>query len=148
MNRAARLSTLILCLWTGGLWIVCGVIVPGLFWLIPDKQQAGALAAQFFYAEVALGTLLGVMYWWLRRAMMATSTQRWLWLAVGAPLLFFVVLRPLMNSARVAGDMKLFGQLHGVASTLFLLACVAVGVVAWQHLMPAAVQTAIKHQAK
>ena len=148
MNRTERLATLILCLWAGGLWMVCGVVVPGLFWLLgeTDKSLAGALAAQFFYAEVALGALLGVMYWLLRRAAMSVNAQRWLWTAVAAPLLFFAVLRPVMNSARAAGNMRLFGQLHGVASTLFLLACVGAGVVAWQHLMPTT--KTFKHQAK
>jgi hypothetical protein len=136
MNRTVPLSTLIVCLWTGGMWTVCGIVVPGLFWLIPDTKQAGNVAAQFFYVEVGLGALLGMMYWLLRRRAISSSTQRWLWAAVAAPVLFFVVLKPLMASARAAGDMARFGQLHGAASLLFLVACVGSGVVAWRHLLP------------
>jgi hypothetical protein len=122
---------MVLTAWAGGMWTVCGVVVPGLFWLIEDKKQAGSIAAQFFNAEVALGTLFGLMYWALH-ARFRTTEQPWCWAAIGAPLLFFVALKPLMNSARAAGDMARFGQLHGVATLLFLIACVAVGILVWR----------------
>ncbi len=137
MNRNARLSTLVLSFWLGSLWTICGIVVPGLFWLLgDDKKVAGNIAAQFFYLAVWLGALLGGMYWLLRRRAMTSGTQRWLAAAIIAPLVFFVVLRPVMNMLRAAGDMARFGQLHGVASLLFLIACVGVGVVAWRHLQP------------
>ncbi len=107
--------------------------MPGLFWLLPDVRQAGNVAGQFFYAEVALGTLFGVMYWLLRRNRLGQIERRLLMAAIGAPLVFFVVLRPLMNAARAAGDMARFGQLHGVASLLFLVACVTVGLLVWRR---------------
>jgi hypothetical protein len=115
------------------MWTVCGVIVPGLFllWLADDKSLAGNVAAQCFNAEVALGTLFGLMYW-LLRARFRVAEQRWCWTALAAPLIFFVGLRPLMNAARAAGNMARFGQLHGVATLLFLIACVAVGVLVWR----------------
>lgn len=131
MSRAERLAALVLAAWAGGMWTVCGVVVPGLFWLIDDPKQAGNIAAQFFNAEVALGTLFGLMYWALR-ARFRTVDQRWCWTAIGAPLIFFVGLKPLMNAARAADDMARFGQLHGVATLLFLIACVAVGVLVWR----------------
>lgn len=134
MSRATSLSTLVLCLWVGGLWTVCGIVVPGLFWLLADTREAGNVAAQFFYVETWLGALLGLMYWLLRRHTLARSTQYGLWVAVLSPLLFFLALRPLMAAARAANDMARFGQLHGVASLLFLLACLGAGVVAWRHL--------------
>lgn len=132
MNRNIGLSQLILSAWAGGLWTVCGIVVPGLFWLLPDRSQAGSIAARFFYAETVLGLLFGLMYWALHRRHLTGGTRIWLWLAVAAPWLFFIGLRPLMNAARTAGDMARFGQLHGVASLLFLLACVAVGVLVWR----------------
>lgn len=131
--RSERLAALVLSAWAGGLWTVCGIVVPGLFWLMPDnKQQAGNVAAQFFYGEVALGTLFGLMYWALRRRALPPRDLRWLWAGIAAPLVFFLALKPLMNSARAAGNMARFGQLHGVASVLFLIACVAVGVLVWR----------------
>lgn len=123
---------MILSAWAGGLWTVCGIVVPGLFWLMPDHQQAGSIAARFFYAETFLGLLFGMMYWALRRRQLTRNTRIWLWLAVGAPMLFFTGLRPLMDAARAAGNMARFGQLHGVASLLFLVACAAVGVLVWR----------------
>ena len=138
MKRNAPLSTLVLCLWFGSLWTICGIVVPGIFWLLgdTDKRLAGNVAAQFFYLEVWLGAVLGVMYWLLRRHVMSRSTHLWLWAAIIAPLVFFAVLRPIMNALRAAGDLARFGQMHGVASLLFLIACVGVAVVAWRHLMP------------
>jgi hypothetical protein len=131
MSRGERLARIVLTAWAGGMWIVCGVVVPGLFWLIEDKKQAGAIAAQFFNAEVALSSLFGLMYWALR-ARFYKSEQPWCWTAIGAPLVFFIGLKPLMNAARSAGDMARFGQLHGAATLLFLIACVAVGVLVWR----------------
>lgn len=132
ISRTERLAALVLSAWAGGMWVICGVVVPGLFWLIADTKQAGNVATQFFYAEVALGTLFGLMYWALRRRQLSSGDKRWLLSAIGAPLLFFVVLKPLMNAARAAGNMARFGQLHGVASLLFLIACVALGVLVWR----------------
>lgn len=110
--------------------------MPGLFWLLPDTKLAGNVAAKFFYVEVALGTLFGVMYWLLRRKRLGQIEGRLLMAAIGAPLVFFVVLQPLMNAARVAGDMAQFGRLHGLASLLFLVACVTVGWLAWRAGSP------------
>ncbi len=137
-SRADRLAALVLSAWAGGLWTVCGVVVPGLFWLLPDTRLAGSVAAKFFYAEVALGTLFGVMYWLLRRKRLDRSARWVLVSAIGAPLVFFVVLRPLMNTARIAGDMARFGQLHGVASLLFMVACLCVGWLVWRAASPQA----------
>lgn len=114
--------------------------MPGLFWLLPDTKLAGNVAGQFFYAEVALGTLLGAIYGLLRRKRLDRGQWRLLMVAIGAPLVFFGVLRPVMNAARAAGDMAYFGQLHGVASLLFLVACVAVGMLVWRSAGPAAVR--------
>ena len=122
---------MVLAAWAGGMWTVCGMVVPGLFWLIEDKKQAGNIAVQFFNAEVVLGTLFGLMYWALR-ARFFKSQLPWCWTAIGAPLIFFSALKPLMNTAREAGNMARFGQLHGAATLLFLIACVAVAVLVWR----------------
>lgn len=135
-SRTEQLAALVLSVWAGGLWTVCGVVVPALFWWLPDTQLAGNMAARLFYAEVALGTLFGLMYWALRRSRLQQTDRRLLIAAIGAPLVFFVVLRPMMSAARAAGDMARFGQLHGGASLLFLVACVSVGVLVWRAGLP------------
>lgn len=132
LARTERLAALILAAWAGGMWTVCGVVVPGLFWLLDDPKQAGSIAAPFFSAEVALGTLFGLMYWALKRSRLTKADKRWWVAAISAPLVFFVVFKPLMAAARAAGNMARFGQLHGVASLLFLIACVALGVLVWR----------------
>lgn len=135
-SRTDRLAALVLSIWAGGLWTVCGVVVPALFWWLPDVQQAGNMAAKLFYAEVGLGTVFGLMYWGLRRNRLAQVDRRLLIAAIGAPLVFFIVLRPMMSAARAAGDMARFGQLHGAASLLFLVACVGVGWLVWRVAAP------------
>ena len=132
MSRADRLSALVLAFWAGGLWTVCGMVVPALFWLIEDSKLAGNLAAQLFYGETFLGVLFGLIYWALQRGKLDAVSSRCVWIAMTAPLVFFVVLRPLMNAARSSGDMARFGQLHGLASVLFLTACFAAGVPVWR----------------
>ena len=47
------------------------------------------------------------------------------------PLISQVGVGPLMERARVAGDMARFGMLHGVAGGLFLLACIGALLLVW-----------------
>ena len=108
------------------------MVVPALFWLLEDRRQAGNVAAQFFYGETFLGVLFGLIYWALQRGKLDAESSRCVWIAMTAPLVFFVVLRPLMNAARSSGDMARFGQLHGLASVLFLTACIASGLLVWR----------------
>jgi len=128
-----RLNQLVLTLWAGSLWTICGVVVPGLFWLLPnDHKLAGNIAAQFFYAETFLGLALGVIYLAVgHRSLNRTSVIAAL-LAIAMPLFFFVALRPMMATARAAGDTARFGQLHSASSLLFVVACVAAGVLVWR----------------
>ncbi len=132
MSRTGPLSGLLLACWAGGVWTICGVVVPGIFWLLADRQQAGNVAAWFFYVVTWGGILLGCLYWMLQRDQLDRLNRHCVLLAMGAPLFFFVVLRPWMNAARSAGDMTRFGQLHGVASVFFMATCVALGVLVWR----------------
>lgn len=106
--------------------------MPGLFWLMHDRKLAGNIATQFFYTETWLGALLGVSFWMLTRRELDRIGHVAAALGVGMPLVFFLGLRPLMSGARAAGNMARFGQLHGIASGLFMIACVAVGVLVWR----------------
>jgi hypothetical protein len=126
-------TQLILALWAGSLWTICGLVTPGLFLILADDHQlAGNIAAQFFYAETFLGLALGVLYLLLARGTLNRSSVISATLAIAMPLVFFLLLRPLMANAHAAGDMARFGQLHGLASLVFLIACGGVGVVVWR----------------
>jgi hypothetical protein len=125
-------TQLILTLWAGSLWTICGLVTPGLFLILDDRQLAGNIAAQFFYAETFLGLALGALYLLLARRNLNRSSVISAALAIAMPLVFFLLLRPLMANARAAGDMARFGQLHGIASWLFLVACLGVGVLVWR----------------
>lgn len=127
-----RLAQLILVLWAGSLWTLCGFVVPGLFYLLANRTLAGNTAAQFFYAETFLGLLLGLIYLSLRRGSLDRINTVAAIVTMAMPAAFFVVLRPIMATARAAGDTARFGQLHGVAGGLFLIACVAVAVLVWR----------------
>lgn len=130
------LTHLILTLWAGSLWTICGLVTPGLFLILADDRKlAGNIAAQFFYAETFLGLALGTLYLLLARRTLSRSSVISAALTIAMPLVFFVLLRPLMASARAVGDMARFGQLHGVASLLFLVACIGAGVVVWRSAL-------------
>jgi hypothetical protein len=132
MSNSDRLARLILVAWAGGFWTVCGLVVPALFQLIPDKSQAGTIAASLFDFQSVLGLVFGVLYWILQRQRLDHFNKVSVFVAVMAPLVFLLVLRPWMNAVRAAGDMTHFGQLHGVAGLLFLVACVALVFVVWR----------------
>jgi hypothetical protein len=132
MSNSDRLARLILVAWAGGLWAVCGLVVPALFQLIPDKSQAGTIAASFFDLQSVLGAVCGVLYWIFQRQRLDHFAKACVFAAVMAPLVFLLVLRPWMNAVRAAGDMTRFGQLHGIAGLLFLIACVALVFVVWR----------------
>lgn len=120
------MKKVILTAWAGSLWTICGLVVPLLFVTLDDRRLAGNIATTFFYAETWLGAILGVVFLILQRRNSALDSKTG-WLAgmtLAAPLLFYVLLRPMMNAARATGDMTRFGLLHSAASVLFLIACV------------------------
>ena len=132
MSNTDRLARLVLTGWAGGLWTVCGLVVPALFYLLAEKAQAGQVAAVLFNLQALLGALLGVVYWLLQRQRLDRFAQRCVLAAVLSPLVFYVILRPWMNALRAAGDMARFGQLHSAAGLMFLVACVALALLVWR----------------
>jgi hypothetical protein len=130
-----RLTAVLLTLWAGSLWTICGLVAPTLFALLPDRHSAGELAAAFFRIEAIAGCVLGgalVAIGITRGGPLARRRIRgWLAFTAGAPLVSEVVVGPLMDSARQAGDMSRFGMLHGVAALLFFGACAGALVLVW-----------------
>ena len=137
----SRVASLVLTLWAGSLWTVCGLVAPTLFAVLDDRQIAGRLAATFFRVETIIGVVAGCVLigmsvtgrlqlpGWLGRTLIAITA--------GAPLLSQLGLQPFMERARLAGDMAQFGLLHAVAALLFLVACLSALLLVWRLHRPA-----------
>jgi hypothetical protein len=136
-----RVAYVLLTLWAGGLWTICGVAAPSAFAVL-ERRAAGELAARLFEIAAWSGALIGLLLFVLLRAAngLSSSSTRSVRLLIAtaalAPLLSELVLGPLMHTARVQGDMRAFGILHGVSGVLFLVACVCTLILTWK-LSPA-----------
>lgn len=129
-----RLLRLVLAAWAGSLWTVCGLVAPSLFAILPERQLAGELAGHFFRVVTWLGLLLGsgALVLILLRKMQIKSNVILVLVTALSPLASELVLRPLMDAARAAGNMARFGMLHGVSAVLFGVACVTAAVLVWR----------------
>ena len=103
---------------------ICCVVAPTLFVALPDRQLAGATAAQFFRIVSMIGLAIGALLLILMLVGKLQLARRWgfaLVIATAAlPIVSELALGPLMSSARAAGDMGRFGMLHGVAALVLL----------------------------
>ncbi len=124
---------LLLTLWAGSLWTICGIVAPTLF-AVMDRANAGAVVGRFFATAAWLGLGIAVALVLMMRVRLWRS--KWvmplLIVAASAPVLSELALGPLMHQARAAGEMRSFALLHGASGVLFLLACVAVGALVWK----------------
>jgi hypothetical protein len=139
--RMRRLIAVLITLWAGSLWTICGIVAPTLFSTLDDRHLAGRIAAELFRIETWLGlavALLLVALVLARRALLPGAAVFWL-IAVtaGAPLASELVLGPMMDTARAANDMSRFGMLHGAAAAMFLAACGAALALVWRVSRPA-----------
>lgn len=134
----SRVASLLITLWAGSLWTICGVVAPTLFAVLDDRRLAGQLAATFFFAAMVIGVIVGSL-------LMALSFARKIMLpgralvviTAGLPLASQLILGPLMDQARAVGDMGRFGILHGIAGACFLIACVSAVALVWKFNRPA-----------
>ncbi len=133
----SRLASLLIAFWAGSLWTVCGIVAPSLFAVLDDRRVAGQLAARFFLIETWIGVGIGALLLGFSLAGKLTLPAR-TFVAVAAllPLASHLLLGPLMERARIAGDMARFGVLHGIAGACFLVACLAMLVVVWKFNRP------------
>jgi hypothetical protein len=128
----SRVAFLLITLWAGSLWTVCGLVAPSLFAML-DHRLAGQLAAYFFLVETWIGVVVGTTVVLLNLAQKYWLPSRWpVLIAAGLPLLSHLALGPLMERARLRGDMSRFGLLHGVAGGCFVAACIALLVLIWK----------------
>ena len=137
---AQRIAGVLLALWAGSLLTICGLVAPSLFAVL-ERSAAGRLAARFFFAETIIGVSVAVCVLILQRiAGFALPRTALIAIIVGAlaPLSSELILGPMMQAARNAGDMARFGALHGVSALLFVVACVSAVIAVWTFNRPAA----------
>jgi hypothetical protein len=135
----SRLVTLVAMFWMGSLWTICAVVATGLFAFLDDRQLAGSIAGQFFHIATWLGVAFAVLLAALlaAAAKLTRSLAGWSAFAAAPPLANELALLPVMESARVAGNMALFGSLHLVSVVLFAIAGIATLVLALRLTRPA-----------
>lgn len=136
-----RLVAMLLALWAGSLVTVCGIAAPSLFAVLPDRHAAGQVAARLFLIETVIGVVVSasaLIAFALDRVTMTRTVAVLIVIAAIGPLASEVLLGPLMESARRAGDMARFGALHGVSALLFGIACVCSVLALWLFNRPAA----------
>jgi hypothetical protein len=123
---------ILLTLWIGGMWAVGYIVAPTLFAMLADRTLAGSVAGQLFSVMSYIGMLVAVILLsgqcYRARAAWRKNWRFWVLLAM---LLIIVngefYLQPLMAELKQAGlregseIARQFGQLHGVASVLFVI---------------------------
>jgi hypothetical protein len=131
---------MLLALWAGSLVTVCAIAAPSLFAVLPDRHAAGQVAARLFLIETLIGVAVSAVFFAAlatNRIAASRSVAILIVIAAAGPLLSEVVLGPLMESARRAGEMARFGALHGVSALLFGVACVSAVAALWLFNRPA-----------
>jgi hypothetical protein len=126
------IQNILLALWAGSLWTVCGLVAPTLFSLL-DRPLAGELVGRFFAIVAWMGLAIGIVLvvWRLRVGLRRGPSIALMSTTALAPVVSEMLLGPLMHSARLAGDMQRFAWLHGIAGMLFLSACIGAGAIVW-----------------
>ena len=127
-NLIPALERILLTLWVGSLWVVGFIVAPVLFTELNDRALAGSTAGTLFtitsYIGLASGSVLLLLNAVIRKRI------NWRALVLLGMLSLIVigqfVITPMVADLRLQGltDTPRFGQLHGVASVLFLLTSV------------------------
>lgn len=119
----------LLALWVGTLWAIGFIAAPVLFTVLDDRALAGTLAGEMFRAIAWLGLICGSLLMLFHRLGPARPAWR-LWVLAGMLLVILVDrlwLAPVIAGMRaegLAGSVE-FARLHGVASSLYLVNCLA-----------------------
>lgn len=122
------LERILLTLWVGSLWVTGFVVAPVLFAELADRTLAGSTAGTLFTLTSYIGLVCGGVLLLLNVAL--HKRMNWRALTIAAMLLLIVigqfVITPMVAELRLQGltESARFGQLHGVASVLFLLTSV------------------------
>lgn len=130
---AQRIAAVLLALWAGSLVSVCVLVAPTLFALL-ERADAGRVAARLFFAETVIGVVASIAIFAAHKASgfpLPRGPMIAMFVAALAPLSSELILGPMMQAARNAGDMARFGALHGVSAVLFGIACVSAVLAVW-----------------
>jgi hypothetical protein len=127
-NAAERI---LITIWAGGLWSIGYIAAPTLFAVLDDRQLAGRLAGDMFHIVNWLGLVCGPLLLILVFKRYGRVWQLWVVLVL---LLLAAnnefVLQPMMTELKIQGLIEgsqarsKFGMLHGVSSSLYLLASI------------------------
>ena len=128
VNLIPVLERILLTLWVGSLWVVGFIVAPVLFTELNDRAVAGSVAGVLFTLTSYIGLASGSVLLLLNAVVRKRINWRALVL-LGMLSLILVgqfVITPMVADLRLQGltDTPRFGQLHGVASVLFLLTSV------------------------
>lgn len=122
---------MLLVLWAGSLWSLAAWVAPTLFFAQPDRHLAGVLAARLFTVESYLGVAVAVL------ALLLPGRGRMGGVYAAGALLAVNewVLKRTMEAAHAHGAALglSFGAWHGVASVVYVAACLAVLLVVWKQ---------------
>jgi hypothetical protein len=119
---------ILLTLWVGSLWVAGFVVAPLLFAELDDRALAGSVAGSLFTLTSYIGLVCGCLLLLLNAAGFRCSNWRAV-IMICMLLLVMIgqfVITPMVAELRVQGltDTSRFGQLHGLASVLFLITSV------------------------
>ena len=127
-NLRPALERILLTLWVGSLWVVGFIVAPVLFTELNDRALAGSTAGTLFTVTSYIGLASGSVLLLLNAVVRKRSNWRALVLLGMLSLIVIgqFVITPMVADLRLQGltDTPRFGQLHGVASVLFLLTSV------------------------
>ena len=119
---------ILLTLWVGALWVTGFMVAPLLFAELDDRALAGSLAGSLFTVTSYLGLLCGGSLLVINA--ITFRAVNWRAVALVFMLLLVVVgqfvITPMVVGLRDQGltDTARFGQLHGIASVLFIMTSV------------------------
>ena len=119
---------ILLTLWVGSLWVAGFVVAPLLFAELDSRAQAGSVAGSLFTLTSYIGLVCGSLLLLVNGTVFRCINWRLVvivcMLLLGAVGQF--VITPMVADLRVQGltDTPRFGQLHGLASVLFIITSV------------------------
>jgi len=119
---------ILLTLWVGALWVTGFIVAPLLFTELDDRALAGGLAGSLFTVTSYLGLLCSGLLLIING--LTLKAANWRAVVIVVMLLLVIigqfVITPMVAGLREQGltDTARFGQLHGIASVLFIMTSV------------------------